>query len=174
MQMARRCKAVREPLRQGIGRHRSQAVKAGSPSRGLALGRGQQRRCSGQKRSAAQRFHQSVILSPSLSCISHHPTAEGGGKGRVSCLVIRENHGRRTGSLQKKCLTAGEPEKPCCMTRGVKKTIGKYACERPFPPPGPRLSLTALSHTSARRVMRKAGQKSVRASSQAPTAGYLS
>ena len=28
---------------------------------------------------------------------------------RVSCLVIRENHGRRTGSHQKKCLTALSP-----------------------------------------------------------------
>ena len=28
---------------------------------------------------------------------------------RDSCLVIRENHGRGPGSLQKKCLSAGEP-----------------------------------------------------------------
>ena len=55
-----------------------------------------------------------------LTCISHHPTAEARGKKaviRVSCLVIRENHGRRTGSLQKECLTAGEPERPCLVTR---------------------------------------------------------
>ena len=38
---------------------------------------------------------------------------------RVSCLVIRENHGRASGSLQKKCLRASEPERPCFLTRGV-------------------------------------------------------
>ena len=46
-----------------------------------------------------------------LACISHHPTVEAHEKKaviRVSCLVIRESHGRGLGSLQKKCLTACE------------------------------------------------------------------
>ena len=49
---------------------------------------------------------------------------------RTSCLkkaVIRETHERGPGSRQKKCLTAGEPERPCFLTRGVKEAIGKYA-----------------------------------------------
>ena len=68
--------------------------------------------------------------------MSHHLTVEAHDKKAVirdSCLVIRENHVRRTGSLQKKCLTAGEPERPCFVTRGVKETIWQARLRTPFP-----------------------------------------
>ena len=65
-----------------------------------------------------------------VACISHHLTAEARGKAvfRVSCLVIRENHGRGPGSLQKKWLTAGELEKPGFVIRG--KTLMAVLLER--------------------------------------------
>ena len=83
-------------------------------------------------------------------------------KGRDSCLVFRENHVRGPGSLQKKCLTASEPERPCFVTRGVKEAICQVRLRAPsgsrlFPPPGLRLVLTALSRTSPRHVVRNAG-----------------
>ena len=67
----------------------------------------------------------------------HFSTPAGHGKRkkgviRVSCLAIRENHGRRTGALQKKCLTAGEPERPCFVTRGVKEAIWQVRLRAPF------------------------------------------
>ena len=71
----------------------------------------------------------------SLSCISHHPTVEAREEKaviRVSCLVIRENHGRGLGSLQKKCLTASEPEGPHFVTRGVKEVIWQVRLARAF------------------------------------------
>ena len=51
---------------------------------------------------------------------------------RVSCLVIRENQGRGPSSLQKKCLMAGEPERPCFVTRGVKEAIWQVRLHAPF------------------------------------------
>ena len=71
--------------------------------------------------------------------------------------MIRENHGRGLGSLQKKCLTAGELEKPCFVTRRSKEAIGQVRLRAPsgsrlFPPPGLRLVLTApLTHFASPR-----------------------
>ena len=73
---------------------------------------------------------------------------------RVSCLVIRENHGRGPDSLQKKCLMAGELERPCFVTRGVKEAIWQVRLRAPS---DSRLVLTALSRTSPRRVVRNTG-----------------
>ena len=64
--------------------------------------------------------------------MSHHPAVEAREKGRDSCLVIRENHGRRAGTLQKKCLMAGESERPCFGTRGVKEAIWQVCLFAPF------------------------------------------
>ena len=38
----------------------------------------------------------------------------------------------QAGSLQKKCLTAGEPERPCFVTRGVKEAIWQVHLRAPF------------------------------------------
>ena len=46
--------------------------------------------------------------------------------------MSREKHLVRLGSLQKKYLTAGEPEKPCFVTRGVKEAIWQVRLLAPF------------------------------------------
>ena len=51
---------------------------------------------------------------------------------RVSCLVIRENHGWGPSSLQKKCLTAGEPERLSFVTRGEKEAIWQVRLRASF------------------------------------------
>ena len=53
-------------------------------------------------------------------------------ESRDSCLVIRETPGSGTGLLQKKCLTASEPEGPCFVTRGVKEVIWQVRLARAF------------------------------------------
>ena len=67
------------------------------------------------------------------SAPSPRPSPSGrGGRQKKPCLVIRENHRRGPGSLQKKCLTASELEKPCFVTRWVKEAIWQVRLRTPF------------------------------------------